>query len=129
MTPRMGILQWVSNTLPLKSAVEGVLSQDAAFMQSYKAGPDVQNQTPQQRCSVHLMLVPAAAHYRAKYLKDSGDPAIYHKQCKLVKREDAAALLAQCESMTPADCLRRQVVCFTIYVELFNTVMHMPYHW
>jgi hypothetical protein len=114
MTPRMGILQWVSNTLPLKSAVEGVLAQDPAFMQSYKAGPDVRGQTPQQRSSVHLMLVPAAAHYRAKYLRDKTDAAQFHRQCKLVKREEAAAVLAQCESMTPADCLRRQVVCCAV---------------
>jgi hypothetical protein len=127
MTPRMGILQWVSNTLPLKSAVEGVLAQDATFMQSYKQGPDVRGQTPQQRCSVHLMLVPAAAHYRAKYLRDKTDAPQFHRQCKLVKREEAAAVLAQCEAMTPADCLRRQVVCCAVVVlriSLFYTVTY-----
>jgi DNA-dependent protein kinase catalytic subunit len=98
MTPRVGLLEWVTNTIPLKAVLTSEMQQDPAFV--------AQNPHFLTRSGEGELQFLRASEERAAWLKDGA--AGYHKMFRSAKSEQAEKLYRKLALLVPDDFLRRR---------------------
>jgi DNA-dependent protein kinase catalytic subunit len=116
MSPKVGVLEWVKNTIPLKSIITDEMSRDSDFV----------SQNP--RCvqsgrqgTVDLSSI-VASEERLKWLKGMHDPQSYHDMIKKAKSESAQKLWRKMTRTIPDDFLRRYFSRISSSPEVFLTL-------
>jgi DNA-dependent protein kinase catalytic subunit len=130
MTPRVGLLEWVADTVPLKAVLTSEMQRDAHFVS--------QNPHFLTRGGDGELQFLRASEERAAWLKDSS----YHKMFRSAKSEQAEKLYRKLNNLVPDHFLRRRwvggvvgplsspcrallVCCFSSSLSL--SYIHIPY--
>lgn len=96
MTPRVGLLEWVKNTVPLKAVITSEMQRDEHFVS--------QNANFITRNGEGELQFLRASEERSSWLKNSS----YHKMFKSAKNEQAEKLYRKLSNLVPDYFLRRR---------------------
>ena len=107
MTPRVGLLEWVTNTAPLKSVITSEMERDSKFV--------TQNPNFITKGGDGELQFLKASEERASWVKND-----YHKMFRSAKKEQAEKLYKKLINMIPNHFLRRRRVYISV---LINSVM------
>lgn len=111
MTLRVGVLEWVQNTAPLKSIIIEEMAKDNAFLAK---NPNCQSANG----SVELSQI-AAFQERHKWLKNDSSPMAYHTMYKKASEANAVKLWKKMTDTIPSDFLRRYMMRLATSPEVY----------
>lgn len=115
------MLEWVSNTTPLKSVISEEMGRDAAFCAANsRAVEEGEGEGEDAQREVDLMRLPAYEQ-RLKWVK-SHDYKDYHRMFKTATRPQATALYQTLTAQLPSDFIRRRFLALAVTAEAFLTV-------
>ena len=116
LSQKLGILEWVKDTVPLKSVISEEMARDAEFVEKNPRCV----QSARQR-SVDLSGI-IASEERLKWLKGKHDCASYHDMIQKAKPESAQKLWRKMVRTIPDDFLRRRFMAISSSAEIFLTL-------
>lgn len=116
MSPNVGVLEWVRNTIPLKSIISDEMARDADFVSQ-----NPRCMLPGRQGGVDLSNI-IASEERLKWLKGMHDPASYHDMIRKAKSESAQKLWRKMTRTIPDDFLRRYFIRISSSPEIFLTL-------
>jgi DNA-dependent protein kinase catalytic subunit len=111
MTPRLGVLEWVSNTIPLRSIICEEMAKDQEFLNANPAARSVGG-------GVDLSSL-LSSEERSKWLKGASDPQAYHDMFKKARIDSAQKLWRKMSRYIPDDFLRRRFLKTSSSAESF----------
>jgi DNA-dependent protein kinase catalytic subunit len=111
MTSKIGILEWVHNTVPLQAILSEEMSKDAAFC----------GRNPSAGNPVELSQL-EAFKMRMNWVGPSNEAESYHKMFSSADKTQADATYAAIASTLPTDFLRRHLLSMANNAETFLTL-------
>jgi phosphatidylinositol kinase/protein kinase (PI-3 family) len=116
---QLGILEWVSNTTPLKCIISEEMAHDDQFCAANSGAVETSSSGVRE---VELMQLDCYAQ-RLRWVKSHGYQD-YHKMYKAAKKKDACALYAQITDTRtlPCDYIRRRFLALAQSAEAFLTL-------
>jgi DNA-dependent protein kinase catalytic subunit len=114
MTSKVGILEWVPNTTPIKAIIQEQLGKDEAFVAANKQAKKAKSS------SVDLMTT-NASEKRFDWM-GSNDPRAYLKLYKDKTSVDIQKLAREVYATTPTDVIRRHLLEMSSTAEAFVTL-------
>jgi hypothetical protein len=120
MTPKVGILEWVQHTMPLKSIISEEMAKDPLFLSLNRNCISKSNPPNSSIKSVELSNI-TASEERLKWMKGH-DAACYHDVYKKARAEVTYKLWKKMMKTTPDDFLRRKFLSMSSTSEVFLTL-------
>lgn len=118
---QVGVLEWVSNTTPLKSILQEEMGRDAAFCAANpRAVSNVADSGGNSAREVDLMRL-TAYEQRLSWVK-SHDCRDYHRMFKTASRAQASEVYGTITAPIPSDFIRRRFLGLALTAEAFLTV-------
>lgn len=114
MTSTVGILEWVPNTVPLKSIIATEMLNDPEFVKS--------NKSAKRDNSIELMQINASIKREQWIGNKSPVFTNYHSKVKNLKNEDVLGIYDSINQLLPTDFLRRKLISLSANAEGFFTL-------
>ena len=115
MSSKIGILEWVSNTVPIQAIISEEMAKDAEFCAK---NPSLKGNTAQ---SIELSKLEAFKS-RAAWVGEANGADCYHKMFAKATKEQAEAVFASITATIPTDFLRRRLISMSSNPETFLTL-------
>lgn len=114
---QLGVLEWVSNTTPLKCIISEEMGKDDALCAANPQACTTSNGVRE----VELMAL-HAFEARKKFVYDSYDHQAFHRMFKSASREQATDVYNSITATLPSDYIRRRFQSIALTAEAFVTI-------
>jgi hypothetical protein len=115
MTSKVGLLEWVNNTIPLKSVIGQQMAKDAVFAARNQGAFG----SSRDEANVHFL---TASNKRNKWVGNGNDGKTYHTMFKEKDKESALKIFAEVKEEIPDHFLRSYLLSMCSGPESFITL-------